>query len=632
MARVLPEILKLVVESGILKPETAEVLNILAHERNEPLWETLLRENKVTEAWLADMFARRLRIPLLVTFSPADVNEEAAHRIPESLARKYLCIPFASEGRTLKVVFVDPSDLEAIKALEFYTACRVEPAVAPRSHILETLDQVFSRSEAIDIIDRASESHGVQILSSEGAHEINLDQGELLEVSEIPPIVKLVNLVLTEALRANASDIHIEPAEEEIRIRLRVDGVLRDFLQAPVWLHSGLVTRLKVLSKLDITEKRVPQDGRFAVRFQGTAADLRVSTLPTQFGEKAVLRLLGSSDGLPTPSELGVPASQLEAMKDAVTQPQGMIIVTGPTGSGKTTTLYSLLNHRRSSEVSIVTVEDPIEYHLEGANQVQINAKVGLNFANCLRSILRQDPDVILLGEIRDRETAEIAFHAAMTGHLVLTSLHTNSSVATVLRLLDLGVDPFVICSTVMLVVAQRLARTICDACREPYVPSPRLLRRLRWEDSEFAFTHGRGCKACHGSGFKGRTGIYEMLRMTPSVREAISGRASEADILKAAHGSGFATLIEDAHEKIRSGTTTPEEIVRVIQLLQEGERHCPDCGRLIPSQRAECVYCVRTAPPPESKPQPPMADGRPLGWSQAAKLWRKKQGPNLVH
>lgn len=632
MSGLMPEISKLVVEAGILKPEEAEALGRLARQRNELLWETLLGENKITEAWLAEMFARRLRIPLLVTFSSRDVNEEAAHRIPDSLARKHMCIPYANEGQTLKVAFVDPSDLEAIKAIEFYTACRVKPVVAPRSHILEALDQVFSRSQAIDIIDLATESREIQILSSEGGCEIDLDRDTLLQASGIPPIIKLVDLVVTEALRVNASDIHIEPAEHAIRIRLRVDGVLRDFLQAPAWLHSGLSTRLKVLSKLDITEKRVPQDGRFKVRFHSKVVDLRVSTLPTQFGEKVVMRLLGSSDGIPRPDQLGVPAPQLEAMKEGVAQPQGMIIVTGPTGSGKTTTLYSLLDYRRSSEVNIVTVEDPIEYHLEGANQVQINPKAGLNFANCLRSILRQDPDVILLGEIRDRETAEIAFHAAMTGHLVLTSLHTNSSVATVLRLLDLGVDPFVISSTVTMVVSQRLARTICTECREPYVPSPRLLRHLRWHDFEFAFSRGRGCKACHRSGFKGRTGIYEILRMTPSVREAISRRASEAETLKAARGSGFVTLIEDAHEKIRGGMTTPEEIARVIQLPHDGETHCTLCGRAIPSEVSDCPHCAATAPAPEERPQTFAVDKQPPAWKPDSKAWRKKQRPGLVN
>lgn len=632
MARLMPEISKLVVEAGILKPEEAEVLSCLAQQRNELLWETLLRENKITEAWLADMFAQRLRIPLLVTFSSLTVDPEAAHRIPVHLARKYLCVPYASVRRTLKVAFVDPSNLEAIKAIEFYTGCRVEPVVVPRSQILEVIEQLFSHSQAIDIIDRAGDSAEMQILSSGGGSEIDLDQGALLQAAEIPPIIKLANLVIIEAMRVGASDIHIEPAEHEIRIRLRVDGVLRDFLQTPAWLHSGLSTRLKVLAKLDITEKRVPQDGRLKVRFQNRVTDLRLSTLPTQFGEKVVMRLLGSSEGIPRPDQLGVPAAQLEAMLEAVMQPQGMIIVTGPTGSGKTTTLYSLLNHRRSTEVSIVTVEDPIEYHLEGANQVQINPKAGLNFANCLRSILRQDPDVILLGEIRDRETAEIAFHAAMTGHLVLTSLHTNNSVATVLRLLDLGVDPFVISSTVTTVVAQRLARTICMQCRESYVPSPRLLRRLRWDDPDFVFSRGQGCKACHGTGFKGRTGIYEFLQVTPAVREAINGRASEAEILKAARSAGFVSLIDAARRKIREGMTTPEEVLRVIQLSHEAEGHCTLCGRAIPSQVSHCPHCAATVPASEERPQTFAADRQPPAWKPDSKVWRKKQGRGLVN
>jgi type II secretory ATPase GspE/PulE/Tfp pilus assembly ATPase PilB-like protein len=379
---------------------------------------------------------------------------------------------------------------------------------------------------------------------------------------------------------------------------LRVDGVLRDFLQAPAWLHSGLSTRVKVLSKLDITERRVPQDGRFKVRFQRKVMDMRLSTLPTQFGEKIVMRVLGSTESIPQPNQLGFPVADVPAILEAVRQPQGMIIVTGPTGSGKTTTLYSLLNYNRSREVNVVTVEDPIEYQLEGANQVQINPKAGLTFATTLRSILRQDPNVILVGEIRDRETVETAFHAAMTGHLVLTTLHTNTSTATVLRLLDLGVDPFVITSSVVLVLAQRLVRVICDHCRERYTPAPRLLDRLAWAEPGFAFTHGRGCQACHGVGFKGRVGVYEILRMTPPVREAINQRGSEAAIRKAAVQSGMVPLLQAAREKIRQGITTPEEVIRSIQLMDEGLPTCSRCGSSLSAEGGKCPHCQGPSTP----------------------------------
>ena len=550
----------------------------------------MLRSNKITETWLADAFSQRLRIPI-VGLTTMSVDPEAAHRIPENLARKHQCIPFSINGRTLRVAFVDPSNLASLQAIEFFTGCKIQPVVGTRGQILEAIDEQYARSQAVDIIDQATDQAEVQIVSPIG-EDIDLDEAASLKAAEIPPIIKLVNMVMAEALRVRASDIHIEPNEHDIRIRLRVDGVLRDFLQAPIWLQSGLSTRLKVLSKLDITEKRIPQDGRFKVRQNARVSDMRLSTLPTQFGEKVVMRVLGSSEGAPEPEKLGVPRHKLTALLDSIRQPQGMVIATGPTGSGKTTTLYSLLNYKRSSEVNIVTVEDPIEYHLDGATQVQINPKQGLTFAASLRSILRQDPDVILVGEVRDKETAEIAFHAAMTGHLVLTSLHTNNSIATILRLLDLGTDPFVITSSVTAIIAQRLVRVICDQCREFHTVSPRILQKLGWDDPDFAFTRGKGCKACHGTGYRGRVGIYEILHMTPLVREAINARSSEMEIRKAAVQSGLVSLVQAAREKIRLGQTTPEEVLRVIQWVDESESLCPRCGKVLSPDTGKCVNC----------------------------------------
>jgi type II secretory ATPase GspE/PulE/Tfp pilus assembly ATPase PilB-like protein len=561
----------------------------LARTQGEPFWKILLAENKITETWLADWFSQRLQVPF-AGIGPLAIDEEVAHRITESLARQHECVPVAVKGRRLQVAFVDPSNLTSVQAIEFFTGSKVQPLVGLRSQVLEAVERYYSREEALDVIDRAGDLSEVQILPSR--EDLDLDETASVKSSQIPPIIKLVNMIMAEALREHASDIHIEPAEHEIQIRLRVDGVLRDYLKAPAWLQSGLSSRLKVLSKLDITERRIPQDGRFKVRSHNRITDLRISTLPTQFGEKVVIRLLGSSEGIPAPDQLGVPREELPAVLEAVKQPQGMIVVTGPTGSGKTTTLYSLLNYKRSSEVNIVTVEDPIEYQLQGANQVQINPKAGLTFAACLRSILRQDPDTILVGEIRDHETAEIAFHAAMTGHLVLTTLHTNNSVATVLRLLDLGIDSFVLTSSVTLVIAQRLVRVTCDACRERYYPDPRILERLGWDDPAFSFTHGKGCRACHGTGFKGRTGIYELLRMTPAVREAINARSPEPVIRQAAVKSGMVPLVEAARNQIRQGKTTPEEVMRVIQWVDEGQASCPRCGKPLSNKTKECQHC----------------------------------------
>lgn len=519
-----------------------------------------------------------------------NVDEDAAHRITEALARRHECIPLGVDGRQLEVVFVDPSDLGSVKAIEFFTGCSVRPLVALRSQVLDAVEKHYSHAQVLDVIDQAGDQSEIQILPLR--EDLDLDEAASVKSSEIPPIIKLVNMILTSALRERASDVHIEPAEHEVHIRLRVDGVLRDILQVPAWLQPGLSTRLKVLGKLDITEKRVPQDGRFKVRSQNRITDLRLSTLPTQFGEKIVLRVLGSAEQIPAPEKLGVPREELPAVLEAVKQPQGMIIVTGPTGSGKTTSLYSLLNYKRSRELNIITVEDPIEYQLQGASQVQINPKAGLTFAACLRSILRQDPDTILVGEIRDHETAEIAFHAAMTGHLVLTSVHTNNSVATILRLLDLGIDPFVLTSSISLVVAQRLVRLTCNACRTSYTPDRRILDRLSWEDPEFDFTHGKGCKACRNTGFKGRIGIYELLRMTPAVREAINGRQPESAIRLAAIRTGMVPLLEAARNKIAQHETTPEEVMRVIQWVDEDLASCPQCGTPVSHPTGKCQHC----------------------------------------
>jgi type II secretory ATPase GspE/PulE/Tfp pilus assembly ATPase PilB-like protein len=485
---------------------------------------------------------------------------------------------------------VDPTNLAAIQDIEFFTGLKVQISVSPRSEILAAIEEYFAHSEAVDFIAAAELPPGLKVVAHDDG--IELDEEDSRRASETPPIVKLANLVLAEALKAQASDIHIEPTEQDVRVRLRVDGVLRDYLQAPTWLHAGLTTRLKVMAKLDIADHRLPQDGRFKVHLQNRVVDVRLSTLPTQFGEKTVMRLLEGSSGSYDLHALGLPGQDLQTLAEAADQPQGMIIVTGPTGSGKTTTLYSLLSLKLSSKLSVVTVEDPIEYKLAGANQVQVNVRAGLTFASCLRSILRQDPDVILVGEIRDQETAEMAFRASMTGHLVLTTLHTNSSAATILRLLDLGVDPFIIASSVTTIVAQRLARRTCNRCRESFVPSDLVLTKLLWDDKDSVFQKGHGCKDCLQTGFKGRIGIYEILKMTAPVRQAIHRKASEAEIVKAAGTSGFTSLLDDARSKIRDGVTTPEEVLRVIQLRDAEENCCPRCSRPISPVDGVCLYC----------------------------------------
>ena len=380
-----------------------------------------------------------------------------------------------------------------------------------------------------------------------------MDVADSVAATEVAPVVKMCNLVIYDALKSSASDVHIEPALHDLQVRMRVDGVLRDYTRVPKWLHGPVVSRLKILAKLDIAERRLPQDGRVNVHYQGRSVDLRVSTLPTHFGEKMVLRVLGGATA-PAIDSLGLPPSQQRLLEAAIQQPQGMILVTGPTGSGKTTTLYALLAWHHKPEVNIVTVEDPIEFQLAGINQVQVNPKAGLTFASALRSILRQDPDVILVGEMRDRETVEIACQAAMTGHMVLSTLHTNSAVGAVTRMLDLGVDPAVLATSLSMVIAQRLVRRICTECREEYEPGEAVRNRAGMIGDRSPVYRGRGCPACGGTGFSGRIGIYEFFRPTNAIRKLINDRASEADMRMAARQAGMVPLREDAIAKIKAG------------------------------------------------------------------------------
>ncbi|MGD0008837.1 MAG: ATPase, T2SS/T4P/T4SS family [Terriglobia bacterium] len=579
------------IESAVLTPKEVKDYVRRAARKKEPLWATVLEAGKITEAWLADTYAQHLKIPL-ISLASQSISDEAVHDIPERLARRYSCIPFARDERVLRVAMVDPINLAAIQDIEFSTGLKIQLFVSPRSEILAAIDEYFARPEVDDLIAEEELPPDFQLQPLDVA--IELEEEDDRQDSQAPEIVTLANRVLLAAIKAQASDIHIEPAEQDFLVRFRVDGVLRDSYKGPISKHAGLTTRLKVLGKLDIAEKRVPQDGRFNVRFklQNRVVDVRLSTLPTQFGEKVVMRLLGSSGAPYDLKALGLPEEALQTLVDAADQPQGMIIVTGPTGSGKTTTLYSLLSRKLSSKLSVVTVEDPIEYKLEGASQVQVNVKAGLTFASCLRSILRQDPDVILVGEIRDRETAEIAFRASMTGQLVLTTLHTNNSVASVLRLLDLGVDPSVITSSVTTIVAQRLARRTCNRCRGPYTPADLSLEKLKWDDKDFVFQKGHGCKDCLQTGFRGRIGIYEILKMTAPVRAAINRKATEAEIVKAAAMAGYMSLFKDAGSKIRAGVTTPEEVLRVIQLRDVDENYCPHCSRPMSGVDGACPSC----------------------------------------
>jgi type II secretory ATPase GspE/PulE/Tfp pilus assembly ATPase PilB-like protein/CheY-like chemotaxis protein len=486
----------------------------------------------------------------------------------------------------------DPTDLFALQDVEFTTGCAVKAVVACRTEVLDAIKSYYSPETWLEeFLQNIEQVEDFQILGFGEEEETPAQEAE--GRVKPGPAVRLVNLILHSAIKQGASDVHIEPALHNLQVRMRVDGMLRDLMQVPKWLRESLVSRLKILAVLDITDRRMPQDGRIKANCEGRTVDVRVSTLPTHYGEKVVLRILGSGQEVLPSSALGLSAADLQVLKRAADQPQGIILVTGPTGSGKTTTLYSLVNEKKNPGINIVTVEDPIEMQLERVNQVQVNTKAGLTFASCLRSILRQDPDVILIGEIRDPETAEIAFRAAMTGHLVFSTVHTNSTVATIGRLEDLGIDPNMVASSVNLILAQRLVRKVCQHCKEESHPEPRILERLHLEGADFTFFRGAGCEACGMTGYAGRMGLFEVLRMTPNLRAKISQRASEGELLKAAAQGGTVILLDDALGKLRQGLTTAEELLRVLQLEEEEILRCPRCRSLISRDFAICPYCL---------------------------------------
>jgi type IV pilus assembly protein PilB len=562
-----------------------------ARKQGTTLLEIILKEERVSEDQLADMYAARTKTPR-IRVAASSVDPDAMLKVPDKLARRLLCLPISIEGKVITVAMADPGDYLAIQDIEFASGLSVRPVVATRTEILDGIDERYAAEDRIgSFLANVPEVTDLHIVSDDSAQDLVVEVADSRSAAEVAPVVKMCNLIVHDAIAAGASDTHIEPTMHDIQVRMRVDGVLRDYTHVPKWLHSPLVSRLKILAKLDISERRLPQDGRINVQYQGRSIDIRVSTLPTHFGEKAVLRFLGGGT-LPRVDRMGLNEAQTAILEGVIRQPQGMILVTGPTGSGKTTTLYALLAKRKSPEVNIVTVEDPIEYQLPGINQVQINPKAGLSFASVLRSILRQDPDVILVGETRDRETAEVAFQAAMTGHLVLSTLHTNSAVAAVPRLYDLEVDPSILATSLTLVIAQRLVRRICDECKEAYLPDPATALKVGLLPADGQVYRGRGCQSCGGTGFSGRVGIYEFFRPTTAIRKLITNKASENDLRSAARQGGMKLLREDALDKVKRGITSPDEVLRVVQ-VDETEVPCPQCGGLIEVDFSTCPYCL---------------------------------------
>ncbi len=525
---------------------------------------TALVELKIfSDAELTAMLQKEYRLPL-VDPAAMDVPPEVVRLVPPTLARRHHLVAISLTGSTLTLAMSDPSNLVAINEVKFLTGYDVKVAVAATSSVSAAIQSLYDEGADYNEVLAQVENEDVELVKDE--EEVDLK--ELERATEDAPVVRLVNAILTSAVKRRASDIHLEPFEKMFRVRYRVDGVLEEIMKPPLKLKNAITSRIKVMAQLDIAERRLPQDGRIKLKFgPGQDMDFRVSVLPTIFGEKIVLRLLDKSNLQLDMTKLGFEEQALKDFKDAIYKPYGMVLVTGPTGSGKTTTLYSALSELNKISQNISTAEDPVEYNLVGINQVQIHEDIGLNFANALRSFLRQDPDIIMVGEVRDFETAEIAIKAALTGHLVLSTLHTNDAPSTINRLLNMGVEPFLVASSVNLVLAQRLARLICSACKEPVEIHPQALIELGMTQEEAQATtclRGAGCPQCSGTGYRGRVALYEVMPVSDELREQVLNGGSATDIKRTAMSLGMMTLRQSGLLKLRQGVTTIEEVLRV--------------------------------------------------------------------
>ena len=577
------------------------------------LGRTLGRLGLVDEAVVAAEVASALHLGFLqyVEEQPPQIAPKALAALPEDFCKKRGVLPLAMEGNILTVAIVDPLDDSAIQDVKFRTGKKITAVVMTQSGFEQLCAHVHPKEETVayDMLATAKPAGEVEQLAAEDEFEL-VDPATLAKDTKLPPIIRLVNLILSDAASAGASDVHVEPQEKSLQVRQRVDGMLRDVLTIPHHLQDQTVSRFKIMSGMDIAERRKPQDGRSRLRFEGRRIELRVSTLPTQFGEKVVIRLLNSDRAIKPIDQIDFEPRPLRVMKSFLARPQGMILVTGPTGSGKTSTLYTSLNSIKSSSNNIITLEDPIEFQLPGVNQTQINAKAGVTFASGLRSILRQDPNVILVGEIRDKETAEIALQAALTGHLLLSTLHTNDAPGTITRLIDLGIAPFLVASSLLGIVAQRLVRRPCPDCAVPQAPTADMIERIGGAQrlrADGKFVVGQGCPKCGGSGTKGRLAIHEMLEINNELRDLINNRGSELAIRNAARRNGMRTLFEDGLEKAAQGLTTIDELLRVVSPDEPFEEEASKSAAPVVAVAAKApVASPPPAPPVVQAPPPP--------------------------
>lgn len=527
---------------------------------------------------------------------PAEFNvpEALASLIPREICEKNVLLPLKRHGQQLIVAMADPTDYAKIDDLSFITGMPVQPAIAASREILDKINDIYGELDNFDDVlsemDLSDPTEQIEIILDEADEGSDIE--ELLRAKDKPPAIRIVNAIISDALRHGASDVHIEPKTKYIMVRYRIDDLLIDKLHIPLNMNLAIVSRIKVMSDLDIAERRRPQDGRITVKSSTRMVDMRISTLPTINGEKVVLRILDKNAASKEIEELGFAGKDLTVVSQFIERPQGILLATGPTGSGKTTTLYGMLRKGAKVTKNFTTIEDPVEYNMNMAEQVNVRDKIGLSFSMALRSILRQDPNVIMLGEIRDQETADVAFHAALTGHLVLSTLHTNSSIAAITRLRDMGLEPYIISDALIGVVAQRLVRKICERCKGRDTPEPEMLQALKIVDTDFESYKGGGCDHCNNSGYRGRIGVYEIFQVDSEIKRMIHQDATEPELLHAARLTGMTTLLEDAVKKIRQGTTTCDEVLRVFGPQNTTQISCTHCSALMEQRYPFCPYC----------------------------------------
>ena len=547
----------ILLEGGLVSPTQLEAAYEEQERVGRALGRVLIEQGVLTESQLVAALATQIGLRF-VDLAEFAVDGSAVGRVPGPVCRRHSAMPIGFEDGRLLVAMADPANVFAIDDIRSLAGMDVKPVVATRADVAAAIDRYYRADSDLDDISAVLD-----------AQEEEDELSKVKEIVEDAPIVKYVNLLITQAIQDRASDIHLEPTENDLRVRFRIDGVLHEVMRSPKAIQSGVISRLKIMADINIAERRIPQDGRLSVNAHGRKIDLRVATLPTVWGEKVVMRILDNSTARLDLTDLGFSEGNFERYGRSFNKPYGMILVTGPTGSGKSTTLYATLNIVSRPEVNVITVEDPVEYRLPGINQVQTNNKAGLTFASALRSILRSDPDIVLIGEIRDHETGQIAVEAALTGHLVLSTLHTNDAPSAVTRLTEMGIEPFLVGSALDAVLAQRLARKLCSKCKEPYTPTRELLAQSRfpWEDGMPLPELYRpvGCPACAKTGYKGRLALHEVMVVSEEIERLAVERASSTAISQVAREEGMRTLRDDGLDKVVAGVTSLDEILRVV-------------------------------------------------------------------